>query len=143
MIRILASDFNNYEKRDGQKIAHPMDNSNGIVDQIKSSLKDYKKIVFVASDMDNSHENVLVYANILFDSMKMVGINFDEYLVLDGENRKRADEYSSKKYAERVLEVYNKVLNQETQNRNLKNEEEKLKKLKITLKMLQIFRAAI
>ena len=93
MIRILASDFNNYEKRDGQKIAHPMDNSNGIVDQIKSSLKDYKKIVFVASNMDNSHENVLVYANILFDSMKMVGINFDEYLVLDGENRKRADEY--------------------------------------------------
>ena len=43
--------------------------------------------------MNNSHENVLVYANVLFDSMKMVGINFDEYLVLDGENRKRADEY--------------------------------------------------
>ena len=42
------------------------------------------------------------------------------------EIRKRADEYSSKKYAERVLEVYNKVLNQETQNRNLKNEEEKI-----------------
>ena len=93
MIRILASDFNNYEKRDDQKIAHPIDNSNGIVDQIKNSLQDYKKIVFVASDMNNSHENVMSYANILFDSMKLVGINFDEYLVLDGDSRDSAVTY--------------------------------------------------
>lgn len=93
MIKILASDFKNYEKISGQKIAHPMDNSNGIVDQIKSALQDYKKIVFVSSDMNNPHENALSYANILFDSLKMVGIEFDEYLVLDGESRENAVDY--------------------------------------------------
>jgi len=93
MIRILASDFKNYIKSDGKKIACPMDNSNGIVDQIKNNMKDYKKIVFVASDMNNTHENVLNYANILFESMKMVGINFEQYLVLDGESKENTADY--------------------------------------------------
>ena len=93
MIRMLTSDFKNYEKRDGQKITHPMDNSNGIVDQIKSNLANNKKVVFVASDMNFAHENIMVYANIFFDSMKMVGINFDEYLVLDGSSKDNAVEY--------------------------------------------------
>ncbi|MCI9434817.1 MAG: hypothetical protein HFI86_06075 [Bacilli bacterium] len=93
MIRILASDFKNYEKINGQKISHPMDNSNGVVDQIKNSLQDYKKIVFVSSDMSSTHENVLSYAKVLFDSIKVVGIKFDEYLVLDGESKGKAADY--------------------------------------------------
>lgn len=93
MIRILASDFNNYEKINGEKIVRPMDNSNGIVDQIKSSLQNNKKIVFVASDINKPHENVLGYANILFDSMRLVGIDFDEYCVLDGESQEKASDY--------------------------------------------------
>lgn len=93
MVKILASDFNNYEKFDGKKIARPMDNSNGIVNQIKNSIQDYKRIVFVASDMNSPHENVMIYANILFDSMKLVGINFEEYLVLDGESKEKAADY--------------------------------------------------
>ena len=93
MIRILASEFNNYEKLDGKKITRPMDNSNGIVDQIKNSLIDNKKIVFVTSDMNKSRESVMSYANITFDSMKMVGISFDEYLILDRESMKNANKY--------------------------------------------------
>ena len=95
MIRILASDFKNYEKINGKGIIHPMDNCNGIVDQIKNSLHDNKKIVFVASDVNASREDVLVYANGFFDSMKMVGINFDEYLVLDRESKENAIDYIS------------------------------------------------
>ena len=93
MIRILASDFKNYEKINGHKISHPMDNSNGVVDQIKNSLQDYKKIVFVSSDMSSTHENVLSYAKVLIDSIKVVGIKFDEYLVLDGESKGKAADY--------------------------------------------------
>ena len=40
MIRILTSDFKNYEKKDGIKITHPMSNENGIVDQLKKVLKE-------------------------------------------------------------------------------------------------------
>ena len=91
MIRILASEFNNYEKLDGKKITRPMDNANGVVDQIKNSLINNKKIVFVTSDMNKPRESVIGYANITFDSMKMVGISFDEYLILDRESMKNAN----------------------------------------------------
>ena len=93
MIRILASDFKNYEKVNGVKKVCPMDNANGIVNQIKNNLRSFKKIVFVASDVNDTRENVLRYANILFDSMKMAGINFNEYLVLDGESKDSASNY--------------------------------------------------
>lgn len=93
MIRILASHFKNYEKINGRKIVHPIDNSNGIVNHIKESLNDHKRIVFIASDINDSREKVLSYANILFDSMKMVGINFDEYLILDGKSKEKALDY--------------------------------------------------
>lgn len=93
MIRILASDFNNYEKVNGKKITYPMNNINGIVDQLKMNLKETKKVVFVASDINDLHEKVLSYANVFFDSMKMVGINFSEYYILDGENKDNAFEY--------------------------------------------------
>ena len=45
MIRILTSDFKNYEKKDGVKITHPMSNENGIVDLLKTVLKETKKVV--------------------------------------------------------------------------------------------------
>ena len=77
MIRILTSDFKNYEKKDGVKIAHPMSNENGIVDQLKKVLKETKKVVFVASDINSTPDSVESYARIFFDSMKMVGITFD------------------------------------------------------------------
>lgn len=93
MIKILSSNFKNYKKINGQKIALPIDNSNGIVEHIKDSLNDHKKIVFVASDINDSREKILSYANILFDSMKMVGIKFEEYLILDGKSKEKAFDY--------------------------------------------------
>ena len=48
MIRYLTSDFGNYEKKDGQKITHPIDNINGIVDQFKNDIKKFDKVVFVS-----------------------------------------------------------------------------------------------
>lgn len=93
MIRILTSDFKNYEKRDGVKIAHPISNENGIVDQLKEVLKDKKKVVYVASDINSTPESVGGYAKIFFDSMKMVDISFQEYYILEGTNVDKAREY--------------------------------------------------
>jgi dipeptidase E len=93
MIRYLTSDFGNYEKKDGQKITHPIDNINGIVDQFKNDIKKFNKVVFVASNMNNPTEKVMEYANIFFDSLKMVGIEFADYLVLDGSKINEADKY--------------------------------------------------
>ena len=84
MIKILTSDFKNYEKKDGIKITKLMSNENGIVDQLKNNLKETKKVVFVASDINSTPNSVESYARIFFDSMKMVGITFDEYYILEG-----------------------------------------------------------
>ena len=93
MIKILTSDFGNYEKVNGEKVTHPMNNENGIVDQLKESLKNTKKVVFVSSDINSTPESVAPYARIFFDSMKMVDIKFNEYLIIEGTNYDKASEY--------------------------------------------------
>ena len=93
MIRILTSDFKNYEKKDGIKITRPMSNENGLVDQLKNALKRNKKVVFVSSDINSTPDSVESYARIFFDSMKMVGITFEEYCILDGTKVNKSKEY--------------------------------------------------
>ena len=93
MIKILMSDFGNYEKVNGKKITHPMNNENGIVDQLKESLKGTNKVVFISSDINSTPESILPYARIFFDSMKMVDITFNEYLIIEGTNYDKASKY--------------------------------------------------
>lgn len=93
MIKILTSDFGNYEKVNGEKITLPMSNENGIVNQLKESLKGTNKVVFISSDIDSTPENISSYTRIFFDSMKMVGIKFNEYLIIEGTNYDKASEY--------------------------------------------------
>ena len=93
MIRYLTSDFGNYEKRDGESIFHPIDNVNGIVDQFKNDIKKFDKAVFVASSIDNPREKVEFYANGFFNSLKMVGITFNNSLILDGSSKSEAKNY--------------------------------------------------
>lgn len=93
MIKYLTSDFKNYEKINGEKITKPIDNSNGFVDSLKENLKGNKKVVFVVSDGSQEHEKNMVYANIFFGSLKMVGIEFENYYVLENTTRDKASEY--------------------------------------------------
>ena len=70
-----------------------MSNENGLVDQLKSALKGKKKVVYVSSDINSTPDSVESYARIFFDSMKMVGITFEEYCILDGTKVNKAKEY--------------------------------------------------
>lgn len=93
MIKILLSDLKNYEKKDGLKIVCPISNENGIVDQLKEILINRKKVVFVASDINNSPDLVGSYAKIFFESMKMCGIVFEQYCILDGTKIDKTNDY--------------------------------------------------
>ena len=93
MIRILTSDFKNYEKKDGIKITRPMSNENGLVDQLKNALKRNKKVVFVSSDINSTPDSVESYARIFFDIFFFFGFTFNEYYILDGTNVDKAREY--------------------------------------------------
>lgn len=65
MIKILTSNFKNYHTLNGIKVANELDNSNGIVDHIKSSLKDNNAILFVASSPDDK-ERIELYSRLIF-----------------------------------------------------------------------------
>lgn len=82
MIKILTSSFNNYYVLDNKKIAQQVDNKNNIVECIKDNLKDNQTMLFIPSDI-NDKEKTNMYSSILFESFKLSGILFEEFIVLD------------------------------------------------------------
>ena len=95
MIKILMSDFKHYHKEDGIKVANKLDNSNFIVDHIKNSLSNFNTILFIASTPDDK-EQVQLYSSLLFEALKLSGISFNEYLILDSSTSNKIDEYIKK-----------------------------------------------
>lgn len=95
MIRFLTSDFKHYHKVDGQKIANSFDNTNGIVDQIKEYLKEKNTILFISADSKDI-EKVSLYSQLLFEGLRLSGIEFKNYLVLSNETKVNAKEYVEK-----------------------------------------------
>lgn len=95
MKKILVSNFKHYHKDNGVKIANAFDNSNGIIDDIKKSLNKTNTIVFIPSDPENE-DMVELYSSLLFEGLKLSGIIFDNYLILDMNNISNAEEYIKK-----------------------------------------------
>ena len=91
MVIFLTSNMDMSEKVNGKFVAHKMNNSNGIVRQLKSSIKDRNKIVFVASN-PNSFDITDSFAQNTFDSFHLEKMDFDSYFVLDNRNKDRARE---------------------------------------------------
>ena len=69
------SDFKHYHKLNGEKIANELDNSNGIVNQIKNSLNGNNAILFIASSPDDK-EKIELYSKLLFEGLKLSGVSF-------------------------------------------------------------------
>lgn len=78
----LTSNLNHYEKIDGVKVAKEIDNKNGLVDQLKSMLDDRRGILYVPADASNK-DKIEEYSKILFDALRLSGIVFDNYYVVD------------------------------------------------------------
>lgn len=78
----LTSNLNHYEKIDGVKVAKEIDNTNGLVDQLKSKLEDRRGILYIPADA-SSKDKIDEYSKILFDALKLSGIVFDDYYVVD------------------------------------------------------------
>lgn len=88
----LTSDLNHYHKVDGEKIANEIDNKNGLVDQLKDSLNGNRALLYIAADPKDA-KKVELYANILFEALKLSNIEFDNYYILDEESKSCAKEY--------------------------------------------------
>lgn len=94
MIKFLTSDFKMYKKIDGIKIPNEIDNTNSIVNQIKENLNKNNTILFIASS-PNDVEKTESYSSILFEALKLSGISFNNYIILDSRNKEQAKELIS------------------------------------------------
>ena len=78
----LTSDMGCIRKtNDGYEI-NDIDNSNGIVDEIKSNLGGFDTFVFIGSNPKNYEKND-EFGNMIFESFKNSGLNFNNLIVID------------------------------------------------------------
>lgn len=94
MIKFLTSNFKNYHTVAGSKVANIIDNTNGIVDQVKKYLRSNKTILFIPSSSKDK-EKIKLLSDILFKSLELSGIVFENYLILDDDNKNLASKLVS------------------------------------------------
>ncbi|MBR2289317.1 MAG: Type 1 glutamine amidotransferase-like domain-containing protein [Clostridia bacterium] len=87
----LTSNIGGIKKVDGKKIADLFSNENNFLDELKNSLKDYKKFVLVASNPHGIEQNSF-YLELDKEALNMSGLYFDEYVVLDDRNKNKVEE---------------------------------------------------
>lgn len=94
MIKFLTSNLGHYHKVNGEKVPNEIDNTNGLVNQIKKYLKKNDCILFICADSKDS-QKVDNYSNLLFESLRLSGIEFSMYYTLDERNKESAEELIS------------------------------------------------
>ncbi len=91
----FTSNTKHYHKINGEKFPNEVDNTNGIVNQIKQLMTSNNGILYVAASPDDS-EKVDSYASLIFNGLKLSDITFSEYFVLDNRTKNNASEYVKK-----------------------------------------------
>lgn len=82
----LASNIGGVKKENGNKIPIKFFENNDFLKNLKKIIKNNKKFVLVASDPDNYERNDL-FLQMDIEALKLSGLTFEEYLVLDGRGK--------------------------------------------------------
>jgi len=82
----LVSDMGCSEKIDGVRYSKAIDNSNGILEQLKSMIQKTQKMLFFVSDpkIFDKNDN---YADLTFKSFRKSGLIFNEEKLIDGRSQ--------------------------------------------------------
>ena len=91
----FTSDTKHYHIIDGKKFSNEIDNTNEIVNQIKQLIDGDNAILYIASNPDDS-EKIDSYASLIFEGLKLSGITFSKYLILDNRTKENTKEYIKK-----------------------------------------------
>lgn len=86
MYLFLASNIGGIKKENGNKIPIKFFENNNFLNNLKKSIKNYRKFVMIASDPDNYERNDL-FLQMDIKALKLSDLRFEEYLVLDGRNK--------------------------------------------------------
>lgn len=88
----FTSNTKHYHKVNEKRLPNKIDNTNGIVDQLKQRIDENDVILFIAASPDD-REKVDRYTSLIFKGFQLSGITFSEYLILDGRTKDQAKEY--------------------------------------------------
>lgn len=86
MVLFLASNIGGVKKENEKKLPVKFFESNSFLDNLKKNLKNNRKFVLVASDPTNYERNDL-FLEMDIEALKLSGIAFKEYVVLDNRNK--------------------------------------------------------
>ena len=79
----LASNIGGVKKENGNKIPIKFFENNDFLKNLKKCIKNNKKFVLIASDPNNYERNDL-FLQMDIEALKLSGLTFEKYLVLDG-----------------------------------------------------------
>ena len=88
----LTSNLNHYHKIANKKIANEINNTNGLVGQLKKTINRFDTIVYIASNPSDI-EKVTEYSNLLFEALKLSDIAFKNYYILDDRTKHNVTNY--------------------------------------------------
>lgn len=86
MLLFLASNIGGIKKENGKKVSTKFFEDNMFLTNLKKSIKNNKKFVLVASNPEIYEMNDL-FLQMDIDALKLSGLSFDEYIVLDNRNK--------------------------------------------------------
>lgn len=89
---IFTSNTKHYHKVDGKKYANAFDNTNGIINQLDELMEMKETILFISSCPED-YEKTDNYSSLIFDGLRLSGIDFINYVVLDNRNYLDAERY--------------------------------------------------
>ena len=91
MVLFLTSNIGGIKKENGEKIPVEFYSKNQFLLNLKKSLKKNKKFVLIASNPFNFEQNDR-FLKMDKEALKLSGLFFDEYLILDNRNKNKVSE---------------------------------------------------
>ena len=94
MVLFLTSSICSYKNENDVKIPTKLCEQNEFLENLKNNLSNHKKFVLVASNPEDYEKNDM-FLKLDIESLKLSGLTFDEYVVLDRRNKDIAFEVLS------------------------------------------------
>lgn len=89
---IFTSNLKHYHRENNKKVPNKLDNTNYFIDILKKIIPTNATILYVASSFNDIETNDS-YSSLLFEGLRLSGIVFDKYYVLDNRTKENVGEF--------------------------------------------------
>ena len=89
---IFTSNLKHYHNENNKKVPNKLDNTNYFIDVLKKIIPTNATILYVASSFNDIETNDS-YSSLLFEGLRLSGIVFDKYNILDERTKEKVREF--------------------------------------------------